>query len=338
MSYYVVRAGPVSARVPRRLALVSAALLLAMTAIGLLGLCFGAEWATPGEVLTALAGHGDQVVIIQNWRLPRVLAAIVFGAALGISGAIFQNLTRNALGSPDVIGLDAGSYTGALVVMTALGGTAVGLSTGAVVGGLGAAALIYLLARGGSQLGLRLIIIGIAVNAMLTAINQWIILRADLEIAIAGTVWSSGSLNGMGWDDVGVPFAVIAVLTLGAFVCSRMMHQSTLGDPLAHATGVPLGLLRPALIVVGVGLTAAVTATAGPIVFIALSAPQIGRRLAGSDGIGLIPAALTGGVLLLAADVTAQMALAPIHLPVGVVTTAVGGGYLIWLLVKEARR
>lgn len=334
----VLRRGAFSLRVRCRQLIVAALLLVVIATVALLGLCFGAEWATPAEVLGALAGRGDQVIIIQQWRLPRVAAAVVFGAALGVSGALFQNLTRNALGSPDVIGLDAGSYTGALLVLTALGGTAVGLSTGAVLGGLGAAVLVYLLSRGGSRVGLRLIIIGIAVNAMLTAVNQWIILRADLEIAIAGTVWNSGSLSGLGWDDVTGPFVLVSVLLLGAVLLARATHQSTLGDEAARATGVNLDRLRPALILVGVGLTAAVTATCGPIVFIALAAPQIGRRLARSEGVALLPAALTGAALLLSADVLAQLALAPINLPVGVVTTGVGGGYLIWLLVKEARR
>lgn len=338
MNDLVLRAGPVSMRLRRRQIIVTAASLLVIAAVALLGLCFGAEWSSPPEVVAALAGHGEDVVIIQEWRLPRVTGAVVFGAALGISGALFQNLTRNALGSPDVIGLDAGSYTGTLVVLTVLGGSTVGLSTGAVAGGILAAGLVYFLSRGGSQLGLRLIIIGIAVNAMLTAINQWIIMRASLEIAIAGTVWSSGSLSGLGWDDVTLPFVVIGVLVVCAVLLARTTHQSTLGDAAAHATGVNLGLLRPALILVGVGLTAAVTATCGPIVFIALAAPQIGRRLAGADGVALLPAALTGAVLLLAADVAAQMALAPVNLPVGVVTTGIGGGYLIWLLMREARR
>ncbi|WP_134325170.1 FecCD family ABC transporter permease [Cumulibacter soli] len=338
MSDLVLRAGPVSLRVRRRLIIVTGMLLLLIATVSLLGLCFGADWSTPGDALAALFGHGDEVVVIRDWRLPRVLAAIVFGAGLGISGAIFQNVTRNALGSPDVIGLDAGSYTGALLALTLLGGTTFGLSSGAVLGGLLAAGLIYFLSRGGSQVGLRLIIIGIAINAMLTAVNQWIILRSDLEIAIAGTVWSSGSLSGIGWDDVALPFTVVGVLTLCALLLARAMHQSTLGDAAAHATGVNLGLLRPALIVVGVGLTAAVTATCGPIVFIALAAPQIGRRLAGTEGVGLLPAMVTGAALLLIADVTAQMALAPLNLPVGVVTTAIGGAYLIWLLIREARR
>ncbi|MEV7196987.1 iron chelate uptake ABC transporter family permease subunit [Streptomyces sp. NPDC093510] len=308
-----------------------------MLALSLLGLCYGASWSTPGEVVAALTGT-DRSVVISDWRLPRVLAGLVFGAALGVAGAIFQNLTRNPLGSPDVIGLDAGAYTGALISLTVLSGTSAQLATGSVLGGLLVAAVIYLLSFDRGFSGLRLVVIGIAVNAMVTAVNSWIVLRADLEVAIAAVGWSAGSLAGVGWEDLGIPFAVIAVLL--ALMASRAhaMHQASLGDAIAVTTGVGLNRLRLLMVLVGVGCTATVTAVAGPIAFIALAAPQIGRRLAGAAGVPLLPAALTGAVLLQGADLLAQMLLAPVALPVGVVSTAIGGCYLIWLLTKEVGR
>nr|WP_246422474.1 iron chelate uptake ABC transporter family permease subunit [Nocardiopsis mwathae] len=305
--------------------------------LGLLGLCYGASWATPGEVLAALTG-AERSVVITEWRLPRVMAGLVFGAALGVAGAIFQNLTRNPMGSPDIIGLDAGAYTGALIAITVLSGTSAQLATGSVVGGLLVAAVIYLLSSDRGFSGLRLVVIGIAVNAMVTAVNSWIVLRADLEIAIAAVGWSAGSLNGVDWADLRVPFAVIAVLLVGMAALSRDMHQTLLGDAVAVTTGVALNRLRLLMVLIGVGCTATVTAVAGPIAFIALAAPQIGRRLAGAAGVPLLPAALTGAVLLQGADLLAQMLLAPVALPVGVVSTAIGGCYLIWLLTKEVRR
>lgn len=119
---------------------------------------------------------------------------------------------------------------------------------------------------------------------------------------------------------------------------ARPMHQVAVGDDLAVTSGVRLSGYRPLVVLAGVGCTATVTAVAGPIVFIALAAPQIGRRLAGAAGVPLLPAALTGAVLLLVADLTAQTVLAPVALPVGAVTTVVGGGYLLWLLLREVRR
>lgn len=321
---------------PRTLVLV-AVMVSALLGLGLLGLCYGASWSSPSEVLAALTGTERSVVILE-WRLPRVLAGLVFGAALGVAGAIFQNLTRNPMGSPDVIGLDAGAYTGALVAITVLSGASAQLAVGSVLGGLVVAALIYVLSFDRGFSGLRLVVIGIAVNAMVTAINSWIVLRAELEVAIAAVGWSAGSLNGVGWPDLWIPFSVIAVLLILMAARAHAMHQASLGDAIAVTTGVGLDRLRLLMVLVGVGCTATVTAVAGPIAFIALAAPQIGRRLAGAAGVPLLPAALTGAVLLQGADLLAQMLLAPVALPVGVVSTAIGGCYLIWLLTKEVRR
>ncbi|MEV0596836.1 FecCD family ABC transporter permease [Nonomuraea cavernae] len=338
MNTIVLRVGRYSVLVERRTVLVSLALAGAGLALALVGLCHGASWATPSEVLSALAGRGDSVVVIRDWRLPRVAAALVFGASLGLAGAIFQNLTRNALGSPDVIGLDAGAYTGALFAITVLSGTAAQLAIGSVIGGLLTALLIYVLSLKSGLSGLRLIVIGIAVNAILTAVNSWIELRAELDVAIAATGWSAGSLNGIDWDEVYLPFLIIGGLMLVLVTLSHAMHQAALGDELAVTSGVSLNRLRLLIVLVGVGCTATVTAIAGPIVFIALAAPQIGRRLAGAAGVTLVPAALTGAALLMAADLVAQLLLAPMALPVGVVTTAIGGCYLIWLLFREVKR
>lgn len=324
-------------KVERRTAVLAAVMVALMLCLGLVGLCYGASWASPGEVFAVLTG-ADHSVVISDWRLPRVLAGLVFGAALGVAGAIFQNLTRNPMGSPDVIGLDAGAYTGALVAITVLSGTSAQLATGSVLGGLLVAAAIYLLAFQKGFSGLRLVVIGIAMNAMVTAINSWIVLRAELEVAIAAVGWSAGSLNGVGWEDLGIPFALIAVLLILMTTRAHAMHQASLGDAVAATTGVGLNRLRLLMVLVGVGCTATVTAVAGPIAFIALAAPQIGRRLAGAAGVPLLPAALTGAVLLQGADLLAQMLLAPVALPVGVVSTAIGGCYLIWLLTKEVRR
>ncbi|TDC90791.1 iron-enterobactin ABC transporter permease [Actinomadura sp. 7K507] len=317
-----------------------ASLVLAGLALGLafVALCRGDSWDPPGEVLAALAGQGDAVLVVQEWRLPRVAAALVFGAALGAAGSIFQNVTRNALGSPDVIGLDAGAYTGVLIAITVFGGTAGGLAAGSLTGGLAAAVVVYVLSLKSGLSGLRLVVIGIAVNAMLTAVNSWIILRVDLDIAIAATGWSAGSLNGLDWAEVRLPFLIIAGLALVLAALSRSMGQAALGDDVAATSGVALNRYRLLIILVGVGLTATVTSAAGPVVFVALAAPQIGRRVAGAAGTPALPAALTGALLLLAADLAAQTVLAPVQLPVGVVTTAIGGTYLLWLLIMEMRK
>ncbi|MGW4202387.1 FecCD family ABC transporter permease [Streptomyces sp. NPDC004726] len=315
-----------------------AVLLALLLLLAVTGLARGDDWSTPGQVLSALAGRGDEAVVVREWRLPRVAGAVVFGALLGGAGAAFQNLTRNALGSPDVIGLDAGAYTGALFSITVLGGTATQLALGSIAGGLLAAGAVFLLSVRAGLDGIRLIVVGIAVNAMLIALNSWIVLRADLDVAFAASGWSAGSLNGIGWDDLALPLAVASGLAVLLAVLARAMHQSALGDEIAVASGVGLTRHRLLMVGAGVGCTATVTAVTGPIAFIALAAPQIGRRVTAAPGVPLLPAALTGAVLLLAADLLAQTLVAPIALPVGAVTTAIGGLYLIRLLIKEVNR
>lgn len=335
MSALVLRLGTRSWRAQRRGVLVAILLAVFALATGFTALCFGSGWTHPGDVLAALLGGGPVEFVITQWRLPRVVAGLVFGGALGLAGAIFQSLTRNPLGSPDVIGLDAGAYTGALLAITLWGGTSAQVAGSSVGFGLLTATVIYLLSLQQGFSGLRLIVIGVACNAVLTAVSSWIILRAELEVAIAATGWSAGTLNGLDWDELRLPFLVLAALCLLVTAASHAMHQTALGDEVAQSTGVSLTGVRVLLVAVGVGLSATVTATAGPIIFIALAAPQIGRRLAGSAGVALLPAALTGAVLLPVADLVAQLLLAPVALPVGVVTAAIGGAYLIWLLVKE---
>lgn len=327
-----------SLRLDARSSYVCIVLVLAVVALSGVSLAYGSSWDTPIDVLNALRGEGPKVVSVTQWRMPRIGAALLFGAALGLAGAIFQNLTRNPLGAPDIIGIDAGAYTGVLLVFS-LGIASQGsISAGAISGGLVAALAVYLLSAGRGYSGTRLIVVGISVQAVLTAVNAWIILRLDLDIAISASVWQTGSLNGVDWNDLGTPLVVIAALVLALLLVARPMHQMALGDDLAATSGVPLARTRILLVVVGVGLSATVTGLAGPIVFVALAAPQLGRRLTGSAGVPLLPAALTGAVLLVGSDLLARVLLAPTEMPVGVVTTGVGGLYLLWLLTKEIRR
>ncbi|MFI6981811.1 FecCD family ABC transporter permease [Embleya sp. NPDC050154] len=316
----------------------NAVLLLLLLLFAGAGLCRGDTWSSPQAAADGLTGHGDLSVVVREWRLPRVVAAVLFGALLGCAGAVFQNLTRNELGSPDVIGLDVGSYTGALIVMVVIGGTTTPTALGSVVGGLLTAVVVLTLSTRSGFGGHRLIVIGIAVNAMLTAVNSWIILRADLDVAIAAEMWNVGSLNGVDWADLNVAFVAAAILAVLLVLNSRATQQAALGDAIAVTSGVRLRQHRLLAVVAGAGCTATVTAITGPIAFVALAAPHLGRAATRSPGIHFVPAALTGSVLLLSADLIAQSLLAPVTLPVGVVTTAIGGAYLLLLLLKEVKR
>jgi iron complex transport system permease protein len=335
-----VTTGPSTGRRPaRRTLLVCAAALLAIVVAAIAGLALGDYPLTTDEVIGVLTGRVDGLArtVVLDWRLPRVLAAIGFGAALGVSGAIFQTLTRNPLASPDIIGLANGSFTGMLVALLLLGGSWPALMAGSLLGGLAAAVAIFILALRQGLSGFRFIVVGIGVSAMLAAFNSWLLLRADLDVALFAAAWGAGTLNTATATVVWPALACLVVLFAVLPFAARPLRQLELGDDVAAATGVRLTRERAILIGLAVALVSAVTAVAGPIAFIALAAPQIARRLTRSPGIPLVATGLVGGVLLLASDLVAQH-LIPLTVPVGVVTVVVGGLYLTQLLLRERRR
>jgi iron complex transport system permease protein len=291
----------------------------------------------PGEVIATLLGGGDPAseFIVETLRMPRVLTALLVGGAFGIAGAIFQSISRNPLGSPDVIGFTAGSVTGATLVILLVDGTTLHIALGAVAGGLLTAAVVYLLALSGGVQGYRLVLVGIGIAAGLQAVNAALIARATRQDAFEAAHWMIGSVNGRGWEHVWPVAAALAVLVPAALVLARPMALLEMGDDAARALGVNAERSRLALVLVGVGLTAVATASTGPIAFVALAAPQIARRLTRSAEPGLIAAAAMGALLLAASDLAAQRLLS-VDLPVGVVTAGLGGAYLAWLLTRRA--
>ncbi|WP_145491178.1 iron-enterobactin ABC transporter permease [Yersinia rohdei] len=332
--------GPINLRIQPRSVVVGSLLLLACLLAALLALMIGTLSLSPQQVVAALLGHTHGVanIIVNQWRLPRAVMALIFGGALGISGAIFQSLVRNPLGSPDIIGFNAGAYTGALVAIILFNGSYFEIASSALGGGLLSAVAVYLLAyRQGIQ-GFRLIIVGIAIGAMLTAFNTWLTITASLESAMTAAAWGAGSLNGLTWAK-GLPSVIFIFIATGvAMLLSRRLPLLEMGDDAAGALGVPVERTRLGLMAIGVILMAAVTAAAGPISFIALAAPQIAKRLAGTPSVTLTASALMGALLLIGADLCAQNLFSPNQLPVGIVTFSIGGLYLIWLLIRESGR
>lgn len=322
----------------RRSLVVGSLLAVVILVVAILALGLGDYTLSVPEVLHALGGRdGFASTVVVQWRLPRILAAIGFGAALGASGALFQTLTRNPLGSPDIIGFSTGAYTGAIVALTVVGGSVVSMSLGALVGGLITAAVVYALAwRGGVQ-GFRLIITGIAVTAMLSSLNSFLLLRAKTEVAMSAQFWGAGALDVVGFKDLRIAALPLLLLGVLTFFLIHPLRQLELGDDAARAHGVRTEGTRVCVLVVGVALIAVVTAIAGPIAFIALVAPQITRRVVNSPGIPVGSSALMGAALLLVADVAGQHLLSA-DVPVGIVTVVIGGLYLIVLLIQEARK
>jgi iron complex transport system permease protein len=315
-------------------------LIVASVVVSLWGLGSGLVPLRVEQVISALLGDAPRniTMVVTEWRLPRVLMALLIGAALGVSGAIFQSLMRNPLGSPDVMGFNTGAWSGVLVAMVLFGQNLTAIALAAMVGGVLTALLVWLLAWRNGIETFRLIIIGIGIRAMLVAFNTWLLLRASLETALSAGLWNAGSLNGLTWGKTWPSAPLIVLMLACSVLLVRRMRLLEMGDDTACALGVRVERSRLLLMLVGVVLTAAATALAGPISFIALVAPHIARRLSGTARWGLTQSALCGALLLALADYSAQRLFMPYQLPVGVVTVSLGGIYLIALLIQESRK
>lgn len=291
------------------------------------------------EVIRYLRGDGGQDAdfIIGTLRLPRVIAGVLVGASLGISGAIFQSLARNPLASPDVIGFTPGAALGAVFTLALWPGSSLRMALGAVIGGMATAAAVYLLAWKRGVRIYRLVLIGIGMGFLVRAGVEYLVIRSEVTELARAAVWLTGSLSGRTWENVAIVALSLAVLGPFAIALEDRLDVLSLGDDVAVALGISVNRLKLALVSIGVALAALAVAGAGPISFVALMAGPIARRLIRASGAGLVPAALVGALLVVAADLAGRRLLAPIELPVGVFTAMLGAPYLLWLLVRQTR-
>lgn len=332
--------GRVSFRVRPRTAIVCAVLAGAVLVGAVVALMTGTFPLSVGEVWNTLHGFGERRAntVIFSIRLPRLIAGIFVGACLGVSGAVFQSLSRNPLGSPDIIGFVSGAATGAIVQILFFNGGPIAVSLTAVVSGLITAAIVYLLSmKGKATGGYRLVLVGIGVGAILQAANSLILTRSSDDIALAAQLWLTGSLNARTWNQAVPVVVAFIVLTPILLLASRRMNLLELGDDISRQLGVQAERTRMLMMVAGIGLIAAAVAAAGPISFVALAAPHIVRQITRSPTIPILPAALMGSVLLLGADLLSQHLPLGIAAPVGLLTGLIGGIYLIWMLARTTR-
>jgi iron complex transport system permease protein len=331
--------GGLSVRLDVRAVTVVALLLAAALAASVVLIGTGDFPIPAADVVRTLLGDGNpgQEFIVNELRLPRVLVGLLVGASLGLGGALFQAISRNPLGSPDILGLGQGATAGALVVIVLFSGSASEVTLGALAGGLVTGFSIYVLAWKRGVHGYRLVLVGIGVSAIVTAVNGYLMTKADLVDASRALVWMTGSLSGRDWAQVWPLTALCAVLVPLVLANARGLRMMEMGDDISNALGVRVERVRMLLMVAAVLLTAAATAAAGPVSFVALTAPQLARRLTRSPGPNLLPSLCMGAALLVTADWVSQRVFGADQLPVGVVTGVVGGVYLLWLLVTERR-
>lgn len=335
-----LRLGNWSVRYRPRAALTGALLAALALVMAVLSIGTGDYPMSFAEVLRTLAGNGLPAddFIVNEVRLPRAVTALLVGAALGLSGAVFQSLVRNPLASPDILGFTHGAATGALIAIFVFGGGSLALSGGALAGGVLTGLAVYVLAWRGGLHGYRLILIGIGIAAILTGVNGYLLTRGQVFEVGRAVLWMTGSLDGRGWKDAQPLMVVLAVLLPVVLLgCARGLRMMEMGEDAAYALGVRVERIRVTLLAAAVLLASFAAAAAGPVAFVALTAPQLAKRLTRAPGPNLLPALGMGAALLVTADWLAQRVFAGNQLPVGVVTGVLGGCYLVWLLATERR-
>ncbi|WP_210583830.1 iron chelate uptake ABC transporter family permease subunit [Streptomyces sp. GESEQ-35] len=328
-----------SLRFDTRALVVCVALVVLAACATVLAIGTGGYELSPPEVVRTLAGNGPPGAefIVVDLRLPRALVAVLVGFGMGMAGAVFQSLTRNPLGSPDIIGFGNGASAGALVAIIIFDAGASQTAIGAVWGGFATAAAVYLLAWKRGVHGYRLVLVGIGASAVLGSVTSFLYVRADIGKAAQAASWMIGSLNARDWGDVRIAALGLVLFGPVLLVYARRLTMLEMGDDTAAALGVPPERSRLVLLCAGTGLTALAVAAAGPVPFVAMAAPQLARRVTRAAGPNVLPAAWTGALLVSAADLATQRVTGSALLPVGVVTGVAGGAYLAWLLRGERK-
>ena len=312
-------------------------LLVLSLAVAVVSLRLGKFPVTTQEVIDALQGQGRKIVqvVVVKWKLPRIVLGLVAGLALGVAGALFQTITRNPLGSPDLIGFSTGAQTGILVSVLLLPGSMLSTSLASFIGGAAVGTVTYLVSLRGGFTGLRFILVGIAISSMLVSVNRWLLVRVDDDEGLGALKAITGTLGAARWPVVAPTCLAIGVTVALILLASRHLQVLALGEQVATILGSPTRRASAVLILLGTVLVAVVTMAAGPIGFVALVAPHLARLLTGSPQSPLLVSGLTGSLLMVGADLLSQLVLE--SMPVSVVTNAVGGLYLMVALTVAAR-
>jgi iron complex transport system permease protein len=282
-----------------------------------------------------------QLQIVWQVRLPRVLLAAVVGAGLSVVGTTLQALVRNPLADPYVLGITSGAAVGAVTVIL-LGWSAFGvysLSASAFLGALAAFGLVFAMAqRHGRISPVRLVLAGVAVSYLLSAVTSFLIFWADTDGIKARSVlfWLLGGLGGARWSFLGLPAVAVAAGTAVLAVQARRLNALVMGDETATSLGVPVERFRRQLFVLASLLTAVMVAVSGGVGFVGLMMPHVCRLLVGPDHRRVLPvAALGGAIFLVWADVAARTVAAPEELPLGIVTAIAGAPFFLWLIRRR---
>ncbi|CRL46862.1 putative siderophore transport system permease protein YfhA (plasmid) [Sodalis glossinidius str. 'morsitans'] len=300
----------------------------------------GAVAVSPLALLHVLSGSADPALsfIIGQLRLPRILLAALVGGALGVSGLILQSIIRNPLASPDLLGISSGASTAAVVYLSFFSMTLGGqyLPLAAMTGAAIAMLAVYGLAWQRGVSPLRLVLIGVGVSALLTAITTFLLVFSPLSTTLSAYVWMAGSVYGANWDDVRtLGLWLLALLPWLALLARQVMFQQ-LDDGLATGIGVRVQWLRGGLLLLSVALAGTAIAWGGAMAFVGLIAPHIARRLVAPTFSGqALMSTLTGAILVMLADSVGRVLFLPADLPAGIFVAVLGAPFFLYLLIRQ---
>lgn len=334
---------PVSLRCDRRVPQVLLLTFLLTLAVMLVNISVGEYPIGPLDVLRTIfhlpTANPDHHFIINILRLPRMVVAALVGAALGISGAIIQGVTRNPLAEPGILGISAGAGLVAVTLIVVVKQIPAGIiPIAAFGGGLLIAALLYLLAWRGADSPIRLILVGIGLASVAGALTTLMITFGNVYDVQRALIWLSGSVYGRSWEELWALLPWVAAFAPLAIMLARDLNALSLSEDVARGLGSPVVIRRGLLLITAVALAAAAAATAGTIGFVGLIAPHLARRLVGMDHHGLLPTAgVLGSLIVVAADLAGRTLFAPIELPCGLVTAAIGAPFFLSLVWRQRK-
>ncbi len=284
------------------------------------------------SIFDASVLNDTQVEIIKNIRLPRIVLAIFVGAGLAVSGALLQAVMQNPLADPGIIGVSSGASLSIMLILIVFPVYANALPFLAFIGGILATILIYILSWRDGISSIRLLLVGIAVNAMLGGASSLISVLNSEKIQSV-ILWLNGTLAGRTWNDIVIFLPYIVIGLILSLFCIRGSNLLLLGDEKAANLGLDIHKARILLSLLGAFLASVTTAAVGVIGFIGLVVPHISRLLVGSDYKYLLPfSMINGAVFLLITDTLARTIVAPIELPVGTIMAVIGGPFFLYLL------
>ncbi|QUY42829.1 iron ABC transporter permease [Acaryochloris marina] len=288
-------------------------------------------------VLGLETGNPDFSFIVMTLRLPRTLVAWGVGMGLAIAGTITQGITRNPLASPGIIGVNAGASLAAVTLIVLYPELPIALIPLAAFGGaLLVALLIYLLAWKDGSSPVRLILVGVGFSLIAGSLTSLMVTFGNIYNVSQALVWLAGSVYGRSWEQLTVFLPWLTGFGLLSLLMSRELNALQLGDEVARSLGSRLELQRSLLLLSSVALAGSAVATAGSIGFVGLMAPHLGRQMVGPSHEGLLPvAALTGGFVVVVADLLGRLLFAPIELPCGIITAIVGAPYFLYVLIRD---